>query len=96
MWEMRRDSEKLELDTKRPMKGISVLPQNNSEVGSVRLDTFIMSLIYKKLIQGEEEKTTAKFLKSLEGQWTTWGAFFDLDKIQRLRPAKIKDSDEQK
>jgi len=58
MWNMRRESEVLELETKRSMKSISVLPQNQMKCGAIRLDTRVMIEFYRKF--KTEDKTENK------------------------------------
>ena len=84
MWEMRRDSERLELHTNRPMKGISVFPQCSMTMGHIHIDTVILCHIFRKLFP--KDKTSIAKLKELENQEKVWGTVLDLQKIRRLRP----------
>ena len=84
LWEMRRDSELLEINTGRKMKSISVLPQCQMKMGNIHFDTTIVCLLFRKFFPAN--KTPVAQLAKCGNESTTWGALFDLEKIQHLRP----------
>lgn len=87
MWKMRKESEQLEMKTVRTLKAISVIPQNQMKCGSVRLDTTVMVQFYQLFHPVKEEKTkNKKELLLIENQRRVWNEFFNMDKLEKIRP----------
>jgi hypothetical protein len=83
MWEMRRDTELLEVQApQRPFKSISLFPEYDCKVNYVQLDTTILHWFYNMLHPFEKSEA-----------WEhekVWSYFFSLDRIRKLKAAAIK------
>jgi hypothetical protein len=87
MWKMRKESEQLELETGRAMKAISVIPENKMKCGAIRLDTSVMVELYRLFNPVKTNKTKNKEeLLKVENQRKVWNEFFNMDKLEKLRP----------
>jgi len=82
MYEMRKECQELEKVCDRPMKGISVIPQNSAKLHFVRFDTTVITLLYKQLFG---VKTAMVKLRKASNQDRIWNSLFKLKAIRFLR-----------
>ncbi len=82
MWEMRRDSELLEEKLPlRKFKSISLLPQYETKINYIQLDSKIMLCFYN--IENDQKAAPWEHQR-------IWSEYFDMNKLSKLKKAAIE------